>query len=54
MPGWAAISGIRNLAGHSDTDAPVAQIAAVVDAAKPLGIDKEWPAKFLIPLMRCV
>ena len=36
---------------HTDTDAPVAQIAAVVDAAKPLGIDKEWPAKFLIPLM---
>ena len=36
---------------HTDTDAPVAQIAAVVNAAKPLGIDKEWPAKFLIPLM---
>ena len=36
---------------HTDTDAPVEQIAAVVDAEKPLGIDKEWPAKFLIPLM---
>ena len=36
---------------HTDTDMPVAQIAAVVDADKPLGIDKEWPAKFLIPLM---
>ena len=36
---------------HTDTDAPVAQIAAVVNAANPLGIDKEWPAKFLIPLM---
>ena len=36
---------------HTDTDAPVAQIAATVDAEKPLGIDKEWPAKFLIPLM---
>lgn len=36
---------------HTDTDAPVEQIAAVVDADKPLGIDKEWPAKFLIPLM---
>lgn len=28
---------------HTDTDAPVAQIAAVVDAAKPLGIDKSGP-----------
>ena len=36
---------------HTDTDKPVAQIAEVVDAGKPLGIDKEWPAKFLIPLM---
>ena len=36
---------------HTDTDAPVEQIAAVVDAGKPLGIDKEWPARFLIPLM---
>lgn len=36
---------------HTDTDAPVAQIAAVVDPAAPLGIDKEWPARFLIPLM---
>ena len=36
---------------HTDTDAPVEQIAVVVDAGKPLGIDKEWPARFLIPLM---
>ena len=36
---------------HTDTERPVAQIAAVVDAGRPLGIDKEWPAKFLIPLM---
>ena len=36
---------------HTDTDKPVAQIAEVVDADRPLGIDKEWPAKFLIPLM---
>ena len=36
---------------HTDTDKPVAQIAEVVDAGKLLGIDKEWPAKFLIPLM---
>lgn len=38
----------------SDTDDSIGLIAGVVDAAKPLGIDKEWPAKFLIPLMeRC-
>ncbi len=36
---------------HTDTDKPVAQIAEVVDVGRPLGIDKEWPAKFLIPLM---
>ena len=36
---------------HTDTDAPVEQIAVVVDAGKPLGIDKEWSARFLIPLM---
>ena len=36
---------------HTDTDKPVAQIAEVVDAGRPLGIDKVWPAKFLIPLM---
>ena len=36
---------------HTDTDKPVSQIAEVVDAGRPLGIDKEWPAKFLIPLM---
>ena len=39
---------------HDDAQDPVAQIAAVVNTAEPLGIDKEWPAKFLIPLMqRC-
>ena len=37
---------------HDDVQNPVAQIAGVVDAAATLGIDKEWPAKFLIPLMQ--
>lgn len=38
----------------SDTDDSIGLIAGVVDGEKPLGIDKEWPAKFLIPLMeRC-
>ena len=31
---------------HTDTDKPVAQIAEVVDAGKPLGIDKECPLSF--------
>ena len=38
----------------SDTDDAIGMIAGRVDAAKPLGIDKEWRAGFLIPLMeRC-
>lgn len=38
----------------SDTDDAIGMIAGKVDAAKPLGIDKEWRAGFLIPLMeRC-
>lgn len=36
---------------HSDTEDPIAQIAGVIAQDKPLGIDKEWPARFLIPLM---
>lgn len=36
---------------HTDTDKPVERIAEVVDKTQPIGIDKEWPAKFLIPLM---
>lgn len=36
---------------HSDTDRPLEQIAETVDTSSPLGIDKEWPARFLIPLM---
>lgn len=44
----------------SDTDDYVAILAQHVDADKPMGIDKEWPARFLLPLMahnpnsRCV
>ena len=44
----------------SDTDDCVAMVAEQVDGSKPLGIDKEWPAMFLLPLMdrlpgcRCV
>ncbi|WP_414600609.1 M24 family metallopeptidase [Allofournierella sp.] len=35
----------------TDTDDGVGMIAARVDKTKPLGIDKEWPARFLLPLM---
>ena len=39
---------------HTDSDKPVEQIAEVVDKTKTLGIDKEWPAKFLIPVLVCL
>lgn len=35
----------------SDTDDGVAVLAAGVDAEKPIGIDKVWAARFLLPLM---
>lgn len=38
----------------TDSQPPVELCAGVVDAHKPLGIDKLWPARFLLPLMeRC-
>ncbi len=39
---------------HTDSQDPVAQIASHVDPSQPLGIDKEWPARFLIPLMEAL
>ena len=42
------------LVWHTDSDDPVAQIASYVDPSRPLGIDKEWPARFLIPLMEAL
>ena len=44
----------------SDTDDYLAMLAQRVDGSKPLGVDKDWPARFLLPLMeahpgcRCV
>ena len=35
----------------SDTDDPVALVAQVTDHAKPLGVDKELAARWLVPLM---
>jgi len=36
---------------YSDTDDPVALLSGYVNKSLPLGIDKDWPARFLIPLM---
>ena len=47
-------------AWFSDTDDYLTILAENVDGTKPMGIDKEWPARFLLPLMahnpgsRCV
>ena len=44
----------------SDGDDPIAPLASVVDADQTLGVDREWPARYLLPLMeriqglRCV
>lgn len=35
----------------SDTDDYISMMADVVDTTKTLGVDKEWTARFLIPLM---
>ncbi len=37
----------------SDTDDCVSTLASNVDADKPMGIDKTWAARFLLPLMAC-
>lgn len=36
----------------SDTDDAIALLAAACDRDKPLGIDKIWPARFLLPLQQ--
>ena len=33
----------------SDTDDYLSILAENVDGTKPMGIDKEWPARFLLP-----
>lgn len=39
---------------YEDADDCVATVAAHIDRAAPMGIDKEWTARFLLPLMeRC-
>ena len=36
---------------YSDGEDVISEIIKHLDTAKPVGIDKEWPAKFLIPLI---
>ena len=35
----------------SDTDDYLAILANAVDGEKDMGVDKDWPARFLLPLM---
>lgn len=37
----------------SDADDAISILAAHVDSQAAMGIDKEWPARFLLPLMAC-
>jgi len=39
---------------YADTEDPVSLIAGKLDAAKPTGIDKKWPSRFLLRLMEVV
>lgn len=41
-----------NLIYYSDTDKPLQLIARLLKDCKRLGVDKDWPAKFLLPLER--
>ena len=38
----------------SDGDDPIAPLAGVVDAGQVLGVDRAWPARYLLPLMERV
>ena len=46
-------TGIREV-WVSDGEDPIAPLAAEVDAAQVLGVDREWPARYLLPLMERV
>ncbi|RKD23609.1 Xaa-Pro dipeptidase [Caminicella sporogenes DSM 14501] len=37
---------------HKDTDNPIDDLAEVIDESKVVGIDKEWPSRFLISLLK--
>jgi len=36
---------------HNDTDRPIEMLAKYVEKDKPIGIDKNWPSRFLLELM---
>lgn len=38
----------------SDTEDAIEALAGLVDGTKVLGVDKSWPARYVIPLMDCV
>lgn len=39
------------LVSYQDVQDPVSILATLVEREKPLGVDKQWPARFLLPLM---
>lgn len=40
-----------DIVSYDDTEQPVTYLSKLVDMKLPMGIDKEWPARFLISLM---
>ena len=47
----ASATGAR-VVSHSDTDDPIPMLCDAIDAARPLGVDKELAARWLVPLMQ--
>ena len=41
-----------HIVSHSDTDDPIPMLSAVIDPTRPLGVDKELSARWLVPLMQ--
>ncbi len=39
------------IVSYDDTENPVAYLSKMIDTSKAMGIDKEWPSRFLITLM---
>ncbi len=40
--------------GFSDTDDPTPIVVGLLDPAQPLGVDKDLPARFLLPIQACM
>lgn len=47
----ASNTGAR-IVSHSDTDDPIPMLSTVIDPTRPLGVDKELSARWLVPLMQ--